>query len=78
MCLCLVEMPSKKKRRLENKELGLYQIIDLFSLVLDHIPLVGVDIVKLIDKQLYHDIVLPLLTSLPSLVCMVSHYLENP
>ena len=49
----------------------LYQAIDLFSLVLDHIPLVGVDVAKLIHQQLYHDTVSPLLTSLPSLVNMI-------
>ena len=66
-----IGLPRKKKRKLENKNVMLYQTIDLFSLVLDHVPLVGVDVVKLIHQQLYHDTVLPLLTSLSSLVNMI-------
>ena len=56
----------------------LYQTIDLFSLVLDHVSLVGVDVAKLIHQQLYHDTVLPLLTSLPSLVNIIGYLLGNP
>ena len=75
---CLVGLPRKKKRRLQNKQLMLYQTVDLFRLVLDHIPLVGIDVAKLIHQQLYHDILVPLLSSLPSLVIMIGCFLDNP
>lgn len=69
MCVWYAELPKKKKRRkLHNKHLVLYQTIDLFCIVLDHIPLAGIDVATLIHQQLYRDIVLPLLTSLSSLV----------
>ena len=73
----LIGLPRKKRRKLQNKELMLYQTIDLFCIVLDHIPLVGIDIAKLMHRQLYHDIVLPLLTSLPSSVNMIGCCLDN-
>ena len=73
MYLC-IGLPRKKKRKLENKNTMLYQTIDLFSLVLDHVSLVGVDVAKLIHQQLYHDTVLPLLTSLPSLVNIIGYF----
>ena len=75
--VCLIGSPRKKRRKLLNKELKLYQTVDLFCIVLDHIPLVGIDIPKLIHQKLYHDIVLPLLTSLPSLVNMIGCPLDN-
>lgn len=74
---CLIGLPRKKRRKLQNKELMLYQTVDLFCIVLDHIPLVGVDIAKLIHQQLYCDIVLSLLTSLPSLVNIIGCCLDN-
>ena len=55
----------------------LYQTVDLFCTILDHIPLVGIDIAKLIHQQLYHEVVLPLLTSLASLVNMIGCFLDN-
>ena len=51
----------------------LYQTVDLFCILLDHISLVGVDVSRLIHQQLYHDVVQPLLTLLPSLVNMIGH-----
>lgn len=72
MYLC-IGLPRKKKRKLENKNMMLYQTIDLFSVVLDHVSLVGVDVAKLIHQLLYHDTVLPLLTPLPSLVNIIGY-----
>ena len=77
MYLC-IGLPRKKKRKLENKNTMLYQTIDLFNLVLDHVSLVGADVAKLIHQQLYHDTVLPLLTSLPSLVNIIGYFTWKP
>jgi len=70
MILCvLLELPKRKKRRQPlTPNCTLYQITDLLCLVLDHIPLVGVDIDHVIHQQLYNDILLPLLTHLSTLV----------
>ena len=73
MYLCFVVPLRKKKKKLQDNKLILYQTVDLFCLVLDHVPLVGINLNKLIHQQLYHDIVLPLLGSLFSLVNLIGH-----
>ncbi|XP_065909169.1 unhealthy ribosome biogenesis protein 2 homolog isoform X2 [Dysidea avara] len=68
------ELPKRKKRRrLLTTDHSFYQITDLFCIVLDHIPLVGVDIDHMIHQQLYNDILQPLVTRLPTLPVHITH-----